>query len=159
QTADEARELRGVRREHAGDRSVDVAQLDQVVAVDLQEVLRGTGERGEAGQQVVQLPGARLERGRGGDRVAQDVRHLRQDVRIRVGHSRELRDVVQGRRDLRVQLLQVGVQGRDGVAQLGAAALESVRDGRQGGVEVLRVDRRQQRVQVGQDCLDLGRDL
>ena len=63
------------------------------------------------------------------------------------------------RRDLRVEPLEVGVDGLEVLAELVAAALERGGDRVEGHVELGRLDRAQQRVEVGEHLLDLDRDL
>ena len=58
--------------------------------------------------------------------------------------------------DLRVDPLEVGVDGLEVLAELLAAALEGGGERVQGHVEVRRLHGAQQRVEVGEDLLDLG---
>ena len=83
------------------------------------------------------------------------------DVRCRLGvglrHLHELPDVGVERRQVRVHLLQVGVQRDQRVPELHAPALQRLRDRGQRHGQVLRLDGGQLRQQVVQDGLDLDR--
>ena len=100
-----------------------------------------------------------LERAGRLDRVAQDLRDRRHHVGVGVAHRGGQAEVVHDLRDLRVDPLEVVVDGDQVAAQRVAAALERRRDRVQGQVDVGRLHRAQQRVEVGQHLLHLDRHL
>ena len=80
-------------------------------------------------------------------------------VGVGVGDLRGQPEVVEDLRDLRVEPLEVGVEGLEVLAEPLAAALERGGDRVERHVEVGRLHRAQQRVEVGEHLLDLDRDL
>ena len=100
-----------------------------------------------------------LERAGRGDGVLQDRADLGQHVGVDVGDLRGQPEVLDQRRDLRVEALEVAVDGLEVLADLVAAALERRRDRVERHVELGGLDRAQQRVEVGEHLLDLGGDL
>ena len=101
---------------------------------------------------------AGLEGAGGRDGVVQDVADLGQHVGVGVGDRRGQPEVLDQGGDLRVEPLEVAVDGLEVLADLVAAALERGGQRVERLVELGRLDRAQQRVEVGQHLLDLGGD-
>ena len=80
---------------------------------------------------------------------------VRCGVRVQVADLDELRDVPVEDGQLGVELLQMRVQGDQGAAELVAAAFQRLGDGGQGGGELLRLHRGQQRQHMVEDLLQL----
>ncbi len=119
----------------------------------------GVGERRHVGEEGLQLLVPVLERPGGLDRVAQDLRERRRHVGVGVAHRRRQAEVAHDLRDLRVDPLQVVVDGDEVLPELVTATLESGRDRVEREVEVGGLHGAEQRVEVGEDLLHLDRHL
>ncbi len=156
---EQAGELGRVAGEHPELGPADLAEPDHVGLVVVEERPGAVGEVGDVGEQRVELDLAVLERAGRGHGVLQDRPDLGQHVGVDVGDLRGEPEVLDQGRDLRVEALEVAVDGLEVLAELVAAALERRRDRVERHVELGRLDRAQQRVEVGEDLLDLGGDL
>ena len=155
---EEARELRGVAGEHPQLGGADLAEPDQVVAVLGQEGARGVGERRHVGEQGLELLLLGLQGPGGRDRVVEDLGDLGEYVGVGARDLRGEPQVLDQGGDLRVEPLEVAVDGLEVLAELLAATLESGGERVEGHVEVGRLHGAQQRVEVGEHLLDLGAD-
>ena len=126
------------------------------VVVLRQEAAGGVGEPGDVVEQLVELLLATLERVAGRHRVAQRGGDVGEHVGVEVGGVREQAQVLDEGGDLRVDPLEVGVEGLEVLAEPVAAALEGGGQRVERLVELGRLDRAQQRVEVVERLLDLG---
>ena len=157
--SEQAGVLRRVLGEEAQLGAAEVAESDEVVAVGVEEALGGRGEAADVLEERVELVLAALEGLGGGDGVAQDRGDLGQHVGVDVGDLGGQPQVLDERRDLGVEPLEVAVDDLEVLADLVAATLEGGGDGVEGHVDLGRLHGAQQRVEVGEHLLDLGGDL
>ena len=151
--------LRCVLRQQPQLLGAELAEADDVVAVLVEEDPGVVGEPRQVGEERVQLLLTLLERAGGLDGVAQDRRDLGHHVGVDRGHAGREPEVLDDGGDLRVEALEVGVDGLEVLADQLAAPLEGGGDGVERQVDVGRLHRAQQRVEVVEHLLDLDGDL
>ena len=117
------------------------------------------GEAGHVVEQRLDLVLLRHERVAGDDGVAQQPGELGHDALVGRRDLAELLEALDQLRELRVGAAEVAVERLEALADLLAATLQRVGDRGQRVVELGRLHRAQQRVDVGEDLLDLDRDV
>ena len=151
--------LRCVLRQQPQLLGAELAEPDDVVAVLVEEDAGVVGELRQVGEERLQLLLALLERAGRLDGVAQDLGDLGHHVGVDRGDACREPEVLDDRGDLRVEALEVGVDGLEVLADQLAAALEGGGDRVEGLVDLGRLHRAEQRVEVVEHLLDLDRDL
>ncbi len=155
QIAERAGELGRVPFQDLQRRQAADGQPDHVRRVSVEErvqVVRGGGDVRQQRGEVGPLGRDRLA---GDAEVVQRLQDRRCVGRVFPGQPAEQLDVGIQRRQLRIELPQVGVERDQRLAKFLTAAAQPVGDRRQGERQLVRLDRRQQRQQVVQHPLQL----